>query len=433
MKADAYAQLPPGPDGTRTFRLMLDPAAKDAEGNQRGFLSLVNRGANGRTFLVAKVDDSASDPQAGTQDADPGPLSSEERGRVSVWRWLFGNLFGAGESTAAKSTGPTDFDAAVAIPTMRERMWTLEDGLREVIRNVMEDDEITDKPGAIGKALDAYKAHVLATVQAALNPGQGVITVQVVKAAGAFVRAEPDGAWARPLSTTPERSAIVKADQAVQAAQAALAEVLPALTTLTTKAPVGGAPPPPEDPTMDPIKLQIACKAAADAAVVAAKSAGVTDPAKLAAIATDAATTVAAKAAVAGTPQPSMPTDVLAQQMGMVPFGGTGGMFQSMIDSAIQKATSGLVAKVDEVHGAIFGKGEGEGREPGLRDIVGKTVVGLELVSKGKAPTAPRSAPAGGGGGEGPEQRDLAAKAEADVWAGTALAVDGKVYTAAQG
>lgn len=429
MKPEDYAKLPRHPDtGTAVIKIMTDPAAEDGAGVDRAFLSLVDRGANGRSFTVVKAAGSPDDPSPAIQ-----PQADETLGGAPPWwRRMFAFLVG-GETTAkADAAAPTDFDAAVAMPMLREKLWSLEDGLREVIRNILADEAITDKPGAIAVALDRFKAHVLHCVGEALAPTTMVPMTMVAKRAAAAMAGAEGTAWKAGPSHGGYRSAILAIDATVQQVQAKLAELPTLLNRLT--AGKAGSPPTPansEDDTMiTAAMLTLIATAAGDSAVTAAKAAGVTDPAQLEQR-RQAAAAVAIKVAVTGpgNPQPGIPEAELARQMAMAPFGGTGADMEAKITAAVQAAMGTVTAKLAEIEGKLgevqvqlTGKGEGDARVPGIADVVNAQADALERVGKvvRKMAGTP-AAPQAGRPGAQPVAKGAALEDDDDLFAGTAL------------
>lgn len=422
MRPEDFAKLPRHPDtGTAVIKIMTDPAAEDGAGVDRAFLSLVDRGANGRTFTVVKAAGSPDDPSPAIQ-----PQADETLGGAPPWwRRMFGFLIGGDTTAKGDVVAPTDFDAAVAMPKLREQLWTLEDGLREVVRNVLADAEIADKPAAIGVALDRFKAHVLLAVNQAL-----IAPSTVVSKAVAASMAGPEGtAWATGPSHAGDRSAILAIDATVQQVQAKLAE-LPTLLNRLTAGKAGSTPTAPEDTDMiTAAALALIATAAGDTAITAAKAAGVTDPAQLEARRA-AAVAVAVKVAVSGpgNPQPGIPEAELARQMAMAPFGGTGADFEAKITAAVQAAMGTTVAKLEavetklaEVQAMLVGKGEGDKREPGLADVVNAQADALERVGKvvrkmAGTPAAPQAGRPGA-----PVAKGAALDDDDDLFTGTPL------------
>lgn len=424
MRPEDFAKLPRHPDtGTAVIKIMTDPAAEDGAGVDRAFLSLVDRGANGRTFTVVKAAGSPDDPSPAIQ-----PQADETlQGAPPLWRRLFSFLLG---DVTAKGDGaaPTDFDAAVAMPMLRDKLWSLEDGLREVIRNILADEAITDKAAAIAVALDRFKAHVLHCVGEALAPTTMVPMTMVAKRAAAAMAGPEGAAWAGAPSHAGDRSAILAIDATVQQVQAKLAE-LPTLLNRLTAGKAGSPPTTTEDsPMLTPAMLALIATAAGDSAITAAKAAGVTDPAQLEARRSNAAA-LAIKVAVTGpgNPQPGIPEAELARQMAMAPFGGTGADFEAKITAAVQAAMGTVTAKLAEIEGKLgevqvqlTGKGEGDKREPGLADVVNAQADALERVGKvvrklAGTPQAPRAGqPSTVGKGAGDPDDD-------DLFNGTAL------------
>ena len=177
-----------------------------------------------------------------------------------------------------------------------------------------------------------------------------------------------------------------------------------------------------EDPPMNPEQIAQTAELAASAAVKAAKAAGVTDAAKLAAAGSDARMSVF-KAAVAGPPQPGIPTNALKTQMDQSQ--GLDGAVKDPEGSfmkAINRLTK-LTSKLDKLEEILIGKGEGDAREPGLVDVVAKqsealASVGQRVQKMAGIPTPPRG---GGDGEETTPTQEVTKKSDDNVFSGTAL------------
>lgn len=391
MKPEQFGKLPQTPDGRPIVTLLQDP---DMNG---GFVSLVSRGANGRRISVTKAETVARDPDPGVAPGSSAPeqpmppravtKADDESTTLEVvshlgpgtnqaerGSWFF-RVFAPllGLMGVAKADKPLTFDAAIASTKLREARWQATDALWDVIRAVLEDEATTDKVAAITVALDQFKAHVLALV-----------------AATPVSKAEDRQALAEAIKADPGWTTVQKAGKVLSGANMAKVEAaLSALAALQAelKALQAAGSPPDTASKEDDVKLDVqqltaVAKAAADTAILVAKGAGVTDPAKLADLGVRASQEVM-KAAVQGPAQPGIPTRTLEDQAAMA--GPTGSMpmpedqLLAVINRALgNMATKGdsplgqLVAKVDALTAAVEGAGEGTGRVPGIRDVVAK-------------------------------------------------------------
>lgn len=410
MKPEAFDALKRTDDGRTVVTLMTDP---DMEG---GFLSLVQRGANGRRITVAKADDQPFD------GAD-SPNGATAPGSESWWRRLFGPLLGL--ATAKKADGPTTFDAAISVPRVWDNLWTGQDALRAVIRNVLEDDTIEDKAAKIGAALDGFKAYMLESLA-------DVGTVKKAEdrtALAGYVRAHPatDRATVEKAGRVISAANMERVKTAIAAAQA-LGAALPDLVsslreledagTVTTK---GESP----HEEIDAMTLQQIAAAAGDSAREQARKAGL--PAdQVEQIGRSASLDVfKAAAAVGGPPQPAMPSDTLAAQRAQAGPEGAGSVVESKLLSAINSGAGSTVTKsadpgaqveqfvelVYKVAREVMGEDLAGG--PSLRDVVVKHDEILGLLAGTPAPSQAAGDPA--------EPTTVQKDGDADPLASTAL------------
>lgn len=403
MKPDKFAALPTTEDGRPVIKLMTDPEMTD------GFLSLVNKGANGRRVSVVKADVPTSSP-----DQDIVSDNGQTAAGIAWWRRLFGGLF-TSKTSATKSDGPTTFDAAYAVDRMRTELWRATDQLVSVIWNIMGDEETSDKPGAVRVACQQFSDHVVGLAS--------VVQVSKVEDRAGVAKA------VRELVTKEGRVLSAASSGKIKAAAAALQAAIEALAALQESAGTASkaeAQPtttvaPPEDSAMklDPAALALVAKAAAETAITVAKGAGITDAAQLAQIGVTAQTEVF-KAAVQGPPQPGLPTTVLADQRSQA--GGEGGSPSAPESAVMAKLNQlgGMVAKLDE---ELLGKADAAGkRTGGLVAVVEKQADVLDAVTErvSKFATTPRPSNAGG---DAPERQVVHkdARAPETAFKGTAL------------
>lgn len=419
MNLDRFLGLPGTPgDDRKIVTLMADPAMTDAAGQPAGFLSLVDRGANQRTFQVVKADgDDPTNP--------PGDLP-----QAWLARFLEAVGFaGLAQKLARKDDGgPLTFDAAITAERLRRARWESTDALWEVIRNIMAADAATvpDKPAAVQLALGQFSANVMALVKASAALAQKGEDVAPVIAA---LDVPADGSdLAQKAGRSISAANMAKLQSALEAMRAAMAAMAELQTANDPPLPAAMASKAddPEDPMLSPAQVTAMATAAADSAVKAAKSAGLTDPARLAQIGADASTTVF-KSAVMGPAQPAMPTGTLMDQIGQSGgMNGQAGDPLALMNQALGQVTAlatkveSLVAKVDAVDKAINGHGEGDAREPGMLEIATKSAelagaVAQKVAKIESTPAAPR------GAGDPPQIARKGADDRPDTWAGSAL------------
>jgi len=371
------AAIPRDADGNPILVFMTDPDGADA------FVSLVDKGANLRRISVAKRD--------GTEVQLSGQGTTPAQGAAWYAR-IFGPLLGLlGLGMASKSEGAVTFDAAIGVPQLWERIWDAQDALRTVIRNVLEDAEITDKKAKITEAIGAFARYLESEV-------------------GALPTAKRDQA------AIAEASALVRRIAKQQNA-ATLAGLPAAVSTTPSRAEKAE-----EEPMTQAMILALATAGAA-AAVQAAKAA---DPAltaeRLAAVQTDAFATIVAKVAVAGPKQVDLPSNLLDQQQAQSK--GASGTFGGDASGKFAKALGKLDMRAVKVEKALFGGGEADDAEPGILDILSKVLDRLDvtdgLVRKmAGTPAKPKSD--GGGNPKKSAKKDDDTDTGADDFAGSAL------------
>lgn len=423
MNLDRFEQLPRTPDGRTVVVLMHDPAMTDADGNEVGFLSVVNRGANGRNFLVAKADL--------LEENGGGPAFLAREGAVpgGPWEFLrrtFGALFGLGAAATAKSDDPVTFDAALSAPRVSDALWQAGDALRQVVRNILADESITDKAAMIAAALDSHKAYILTEVKAAL----ALVTKadQRRELADAVRGMERDGRWlatkAGRMISAPNMATLTAALASLQEAVSAVQGLIKAATPATT------------DKSEDPMKLDAAQlatigEAAGTVAISLARKQGTTDPATLQAIGERASATAIKEYVTAGA-QPSLTPGLLTEQLGQAAANGKVPDVLARLETALGGVT-GMAMKLDalgerlgKLEGAINGSPSGDGKtaEPGLLAVVAKhgelaVATAQKVAMLANTPARPR-------GSSEPPQREVTAKADDKTFEGTALSGFGR-------
>jgi hypothetical protein len=411
MTPKQFGNLPTTPAGLPIVKLMEDPDLTGAE----AFLSLVDKGANGRRVQVRKAADQELEVVA-----DLGQVPSEEASK-GVLAKIAGALgIGGWFAQVSKGDGPETFEAAIGVPKLWEALWNGEDALRAVVRNVLEDEDKgpADKRTLIAAALDGFKAYVLAEVDGTVALASKSEDLQAVALAASRLE-DP-------------RGVAIKVSKIADVG--AISAVLTGLITeigdrdATDRAAKGvtlGVP----TPEGDHVKLE-SIKALADAAseqaIKSYRDAGITDASQLAQVGSAASAEVF-KAAVAGAPQASIPANLLKDQI--TEAGGTQGKAGDPLAQVMGALgqIKGLATKIDALEQAINGKGEGADAEPGLMALASKA---LELSTKtagvvSKIAGTPAPSVAGGGHEPTPDpKRELARKAEAEAdgaFKGTAL------------
>lgn len=115
-------------------------------------ISLVRKGANGQKIQIYKSDD--SDETEGDEEA---------QGLLEVLKSYFnkGKVQKADEAAkpAAKIPKKT-FSSMMAVNDITENMWRANDTLRSVMRDIINNEEITDKKAALLQAVDEYSAYM---------------------------------------------------------------------------------------------------------------------------------------------------------------------------------------------------------------------------------------------------------------------------------
>lgn len=449
-----------------------------ADGGER-FLSLVDKGANGRTFTVTKAD---TDPAASGALVVQGDIPAEgtpNDGTIyqAGWSFLartFAPLFALGAiatfKRAAKPTtvakdgamGPITFEAALVPGEVWERTWEGFDALTCTIGNILRESTVTDKRGAIKLAVDQYGAYVVASFDAiagvtmkaddlaligsdADRAGltQLLITLPALldRARGSADQAGSDPAYKAGAVISKANAAKLRA--AIDSLEAILENA--GLIEPSTDEPASTSKG--DDSMLTAAQLTAIAEAAAVSAVKVTKAANpAATPAELAEIGRAAAAQVF-KVAVAGPPQPGMPANILQQQM-MDSGAGFGGgsdplsQFQTKLNT-LGDALGQVQQTVAKIDAQINGKPEvaakaAEGgkpaivaqpAEPGLAEVVQKhdEVIGAVAATVKKIARTP-AAPQGGGVDERRQRQAVAKSQDADdddIFANTALGSEG--------
>ena len=395
MNDDAFDNLPRTADGLPIIVLMGDPDM----GGGEGFLSLVDKGANGRKVKVLKhADLPAGSPLAAAVQKAAGLQLGEgehevvldlgqQNGEAKTWfQTLFGPFLAmGGEDTSATERVQKDaitFDEAIVIPLIFDRLWDGWDALHDSIHSIMRDDTIGDKKVAVEMALSAFSGFIMRAFEQV--PVLKREQAAAVKAAAIEYGTARKNDPSLQVNPAPDLATIT-------AAQATLQELGAALTSLAAKA----APTAHEDDTMLNVK-QIA-ELAGIAAEQARKAAKAVNPQitndQYAAVG-EAARQQVMKAAVGGAPQPGIPTTTLQDQLneGM-------GMNGSPKDpnAAFTQAINGMMMitrKVAQELGIDPDTGEDvtlleDGSNAGLAHVVkrqGEAIANIAAHLRGEAP-----------------------------------------------
>lgn len=372
---DAATKLKLDPSGLPIVTLMRDPDGAGA------FLSVVERGANGRRIAVTK----AAPPDGNDPVNAVGPfLGGDGAPRTNgLLARLFAPLLALFGSAAGveKSDGPTTFNAAIQAPKLGELLWQAGDALRDTIRNIMADASIADKGSAFATALDQHRAYLLAELAkvpvaksaevAALLP-----TVADVEKAGKMLSSR-------------------NAAQ-VRAARDALTALL-AAAGAEVEGEVPGSQVAKEANVLDVAQLTQVAEAAGRSAIAVAKAANPTiTPADLVRIGQDA-TAAVFKAAVQGPPQPALPTGELARQISeATPGAGSPANPTDAFSTAIAGLRADVMKRFDDL-AARQAKLETEAEES--RAVVAKSLDVVRRVAR--IPDPPKGGGADGAGAGG--------------------------------
>jgi len=113
------------------------------------FISLVRKGANGQRVQIYKAD----------EDEIPDNDTKSVGGFMKVMREFF---VGKADDTTAESKPKrsVSFTQSIAVSDIMNSMWRVNDTLREVMRNIIADDSITDKKASLSQAIDDYATYM---------------------------------------------------------------------------------------------------------------------------------------------------------------------------------------------------------------------------------------------------------------------------------
>jgi hypothetical protein len=116
------------------------------------FISLVRKGANRQKVQIYKADV----PENEASDGE------EIKGFFDTVKSFFvGKAVDAvSEGTAAKSKKQTSFAQSIAVSDIMDSMWHVNDTLRDVMRNVIADETVTDKKTAMTQAIDEFGVYM---------------------------------------------------------------------------------------------------------------------------------------------------------------------------------------------------------------------------------------------------------------------------------
>jgi hypothetical protein len=396
MKPDQFDKRVKKADGGEPIVVLM----RHAEGGER-FLSLVDKGANGRTFTVTK----AEGPIDGDVPAELTPKDGTSyQAPWSFFTRIFAPLLGLGAGTTAmkrvadqarKDAGPLTFEAALVPGEVYERMWDGYDALCMTIGNILREPTVTDKKTAVNAALESFAAYVGAAfevlgVAGTVTKAEDLQAIsQAANRAGfvtALIKLPAIIDRAREMAGTAGSDQAFKAGRVISAANAA--KIRAAIDNLESVLETAGLIEPDEpetaskteDETMKLEEIQRLAEGAATTAIKVAKAANpkITD-ADLVRIAGDAAQTVF-KTAVGGPAQPGMPANALDQQIadsaaGFRPGADSLTLFQSKLNSLGDSIASiqQTVVKIDATVNGSPASADGKTpAEPGLVDVVRK-------------------------------------------------------------
>ena len=309
MKAAKFDQLDTTDDGRPIVTLMTDPNM--GPGGSEGFLSLVDKGANGRHMVVVKADGSADDKvQKGPGLQGPETeiqlhLGVDSSSVLGWFRRLFN--FTPADTTRTSSGGinvqkieAVEFDEAVAVPRVFKALSEGFQALDHSVWTILNDEAVADKQLAVEFQLSSFAAFVSAAFDG----------VPVLKIDQARKMAELVTELRAARKQDPDQNVINGADAAtISAAQDQLQALAGTLTTLASKA----APSDGDD--MDPKKIAQVAEFAAQAAVKACKADNPNATQAELTAAGEGARMVVMKASVMGPAQPGIPNTVLAGQL----------------------------------------------------------------------------------------------------------------------
>lgn len=117
-------------------------------------ISLVRKGANKQKIQIYKED--------GTEDEEVEEPGNDAQGLWNVLKSYFsGTVRNADSEAPAVKTAPKKtFASMMAVNDITENMWRANDTLRSVMRDIINNEEITDKKAALLQAVDEYSAYM---------------------------------------------------------------------------------------------------------------------------------------------------------------------------------------------------------------------------------------------------------------------------------
>lgn len=122
-------------------------------------ISLVRKGANGQKIQIYKADDTEDDDEV------------QEQGLLEALKSIVKSFSGGGkvqksaEAVApAKTTPKKTFASMMVVNDITENMWRANDTLRGVMRDIINNEEVTDKKAALLQAIDEYSTYMKSKV-----------------------------------------------------------------------------------------------------------------------------------------------------------------------------------------------------------------------------------------------------------------------------
>ena len=419
----ADQRLPIATNGSPIVTLMTDPdLARD------GFLSIVDKGANGRRFQVVKAEDMPKKPDEdekkglhGSED-EKKPIAKAEdlqpiteitldlgqtSGSMSWWRQLWGPLLSGG----VQKSEAVSFDEALVVPKVFDRLYNGFDALLQSIASILDDESVPDKQAAIDMQLSKFAIWV-----------SDAFNIPVLKAdQQARVSAVTRQVWDQIVARKQADRLQGAEASAIFAAQKAIEQAGAALSTLAAKSASTASVTPTSEDSVNPAQLQAVAAAAADTAIKVAKAANPSaTPAELQAIGVAASTDVY-KMAVMGPKQPGLPANNLAMQLAMAQDSGMAKEPLGQILQAINRLTSLTSKNYRALHGDADEQGNvPENGDPGLLGVVAQVVktqaeMGTRVQKMERTPAPSRQTT------EQPSVVVRKAATDDDVWKGSAF------------
>lgn len=121
------------------------------------FISLVHKGANGQCVQIYKSDEEVPDDETKTVGNFMQAMKSFFIGKSN--EVAVATKDSDEEKTKAKKKN-TSFAQAISVSDIMDSMWRVNDTLREVMRNIIGDESITDKKSALSQAIDDYATYM---------------------------------------------------------------------------------------------------------------------------------------------------------------------------------------------------------------------------------------------------------------------------------